>query len=84
WGNWPAETYRLIIYVIAGGMAGFVVSMIAVILALAVGGPVGKLKMDASRSGIGFDMSGDNDANAAAGYVADAAVDAAKDVSAKT
>lgn len=62
WGGWPVYLYRLIIYVIAGALAGFVISMVAVILALAVGGPVGRFKMDASRSGVGFDLSGDQPA----------------------
>jgi hypothetical protein len=62
WGGWPVYLYRLIIYVIAGALAGFVVSMVAVILALAVGGPVGRFKVDANRSGVGFDLSGDQTA----------------------
>lgn len=62
WGGWSPANERLILYIVAGALAGFVVSMIAVILALAVGGPVGRFKMDASRSGVGFDLSGDQPA----------------------
>lgn len=59
WGGWAPANERLILYIIAGALGGFVVSMIAVILALAVGGPVGRFKMDAGRQGVGFDLSGD-------------------------
>lgn len=62
WGGWSPSNERLILYIIAGAMAGFVVSMIAVIVALAVGGPVGRFKIDASRQGVGFDVSGDQPA----------------------
>src|SRR3546814_1531685 len=57
WGGWAPTNERLILYIIAGSLAGFVVSMIAVILALAVGGPVGRFKMQAGREGATFDLS---------------------------
>lgn len=57
WGGWSPTNERLILYIIAGAMAGFVVSMIAVILALAVGGPVGRFKLEASKSGASFDLT---------------------------
>lgn len=60
WGGWPASLYRLIIYVIAGALAGFVVSMVAVILALAVGGPVGRFTVDVTKEGAKFDASGND------------------------
>lgn len=59
WGGWAPANERLILYIIAGALAGFVISMIAVILALAVGGPVGRFRVDASRNGVGFDLSDD-------------------------
>lgn len=62
WGGWSPQNERLILYIVAGALAGFVVSMIAVIAALAVGGPVGRFKMDANRSGVGFDLSADQPA----------------------
>lgn len=55
WGGWPAHLYRLILYIIAGALAGFVVSMVAVILALAVGGPVGRFKVSAGKEGASFE-----------------------------
>lgn len=61
WGGWPPYLYRLIIYVIAGGMAGFIISMVSVILALAVGGPVGRFRVSANRSGADFDLSDKDD-----------------------
>src|SRR3546814_3902176 len=57
WGGWAPTNERLILYIIAGSLAGFVVSMIAVILALAVGGPVGRFKMHAGRECATFDTS---------------------------
>lgn len=59
WGGWAPANERLILYIIAGALAGFVVSMIAVILALAVGGPVGRFTVNASKSGASFDLEGD-------------------------
>ena len=64
WGGWPDTLYRLILYIIAGAMAGFVISMVAVILALAVGGPVGRFRVSADRHGASFDVD-DKDTPAA-------------------
>jgi hypothetical protein len=62
WGGWPPALYRLIIYVIAGALAGFVISMVAVILALAVGGPVGRFTVDVTKDGAKLDATGNQSA----------------------
>lgn len=61
WGGWSLRNEHTIILIIGGALAGFSFSMIAVILALAVGGPVGRFHADASRSGVGFDLGAKDD-----------------------
>src|SRR4051812_25647777 len=61
WGGWSVDNEHTIILIIGGALAGFAFSMIAVILALAVCGPVGRFHADASRSGVGFDLGAKDD-----------------------
>lgn len=62
WGNWSLEQQHTILLIIGGLAGGFSLSMIAVILALAVGGPVGKFHVDASRQGVMLDLDDKPDA----------------------
>jgi hypothetical protein len=64
WGfavKFPA-LMKFCLTVIAGGFAGFLVSMIIVIISMAVGGPVGRFKVHASRDGLDVEASGDGEA----------------------
>jgi hypothetical protein len=49
---------ELCLKIIAGGFAGFLISMIIVIVSMAVGGPVGRLKVHASKDGVDFGAEG--------------------------
>lgn len=58
-GGWSAATEAQRIAAISLMAAGFPIGMIAVILALAVGGPVGRFKASAGRDGAVLDVEGD-------------------------
>lgn len=51
WGAWPADLARLRLLLVGGAMAGATIGSIAVTLALAVGGPVGRFSVKASKAG---------------------------------
>lgn len=59
WGTWPAELARLRLLLIGGALGGATIGSIAVTIALAVGGPVGRFKVNASRDGVGIDAGKD-------------------------
>ncbi|GAA0766909.1 hypothetical protein [Brevundimonas olei] len=50
---------ELILLILAGGFAAYLTAMIVVMLSLAVGGPVGRFKVNASKEGVGFEASDD-------------------------
>ncbi|MFZ4165322.1 hypothetical protein [Brevundimonas sp. NPDC058933] len=50
-----------IIYVLAGSLTGAIVGMMIVLISMAVGGPVGKLKASASREGVSLEASDDDE-----------------------
>lgn len=51
WGDWPAELARLRLTIIGAGFGGAIVGSIAVTIALAVGGPVGRFSVKAGKDG---------------------------------
>ena len=51
WGGWSASEEHSIVVIFGWSLGGFIVAMIAVIVGLMVGGPVGRLKVSASRDG---------------------------------
>jgi hypothetical protein len=57
-GGWTVASEAQRIMAIALMGAGFPVGMIAVILALAVGGPVGRFKASATKDGASFEAEG--------------------------
>lgn len=60
---WPVPLYAQIISILGYGFGGFICAMIAVILTLAVGGPVGRFKGGASiKDGVNFDLANDQSA----------------------
>lgn len=61
-GGWSsASEHQRLLYIVLIAIT-YPLGCISVILALAVGGPVGRFKMDANRGGVGFDLSGDQPA----------------------
>ena len=51
WGGWSAEHQRLILVIFGWSLGGFIAAMVAVIVGLLAGGPVGRFKVAASREG---------------------------------
>lgn len=76
-GGWPAGTEEQRLTIIGWALLGALAGMGAVIVSLAIGGPVGRFS--GSAFGASFEAEGDR-AEAAAHHVAHAAVEAAEDV----
>ena len=51
WGRWPPAEEHSIVTIFGWSLGGFIAAMIAVIVGLLAGGPVGRFKMSASRDG---------------------------------
>lgn len=62
WMAFKFPTHQLpILYILAGSLAGAIVGMLIVLISMAVGGPVGKLKASASREGVSLEAAGDGE-----------------------
>jgi predicted small integral membrane protein len=59
WGNWNPAHERLILIILGCSLGGFITLMGAVIIALAVGGPVGKFTVKAGKDGAELGAEGD-------------------------
>jgi hypothetical protein len=51
WGRWSAAEEHTIVTIFGWSLGGFIAAMIVVIVGLLAGGPVGRLKMSATRDG---------------------------------
>lgn len=51
WGGWPSSLYGQIITILGWALGGFIVAMVAVIIGLMVGGPVGRFRASVSKDG---------------------------------
>ena len=51
WGGWSAAQEHRIVTIFGWSLGGFIVAMIAVIVGLLTGGPVGRFKVSATRDG---------------------------------
>jgi hypothetical protein len=51
WGGWSPVHERSIVVIFGWSLAGFIAAMVAVIVGLLAGGPVGRFKMSATRDG---------------------------------
>ncbi len=51
WGGWSPREEHSIVLIFGWSLGGFIVAMIAVIVGLLAGGPVGRFKVAASRDG---------------------------------
>lgn len=51
WGHWSAEQERLIIYILAGVIGIYALANLATTFGFLVGGPVGRIDLEASRAG---------------------------------
>lgn len=59
WGGWPEARYEQILTILGVGFGGFLAGMMVVMVALAVGGPVGRFKGGVGKEGLNFEASGD-------------------------
>ena len=57
WGDWPPDLAKLRLYLVGGALLLAGTGSIAVTVALAVGGPVGRFKVDVSKAGLGVEAS---------------------------
>jgi hypothetical protein len=51
WGGWSRDEEHSIVAIFGWSLAGFIAAMIAVIVGLLAGGPVGRFKVSATRDG---------------------------------
>ena len=51
WGGWSASEEHTIVTIFGWSLGGFIAAMVAVIVGLLAGGPVGKFKLSAGRDG---------------------------------
>lgn len=59
WGEWPADLAKLRLYILAGALGFGCIGSVAVTLALAVGGPVGRFTAEGGRDG--FKLGAESD-----------------------
>ena len=55
WGRWSAAEEHTIVTIFGWSLGGFIAAMIVVIIGLLAGGPVGRFKVEASRTGASFE-----------------------------
>jgi hypothetical protein len=60
-GGWPEGRYEQILTILGFGFGGFLVGMMVVMIAMAVGGPIGRFKASVSRTGANFEASDHTD-----------------------
>ena len=51
WGGWSAAAEHSIVIIFGWALGGFIAAMVAVIVGLLAGGPVGRFKLSAGREG---------------------------------
>ena len=51
WGGWSADQEHSIVAIFGWALGGFIAAMVAVIVGLLAGGPVGRFRVSASRNG---------------------------------
>jgi hypothetical protein len=61
WGTWPESLAKLRLYFVGGAMLMASAGSILVTIALAVGGPVGRVKTRVSKDGLEAEAEGDAD-----------------------
>jgi hypothetical protein len=51
WGGWTAQEQHSIVLILGWALGGFIAAMVVVIIGLLAGGPVGRIRLSASRDG---------------------------------
>jgi hypothetical protein len=55
WGGWSRAEEHSIVIIFGFSLGGFIAAMVAVIVGLLAGGPVGRFKVEATREGASFE-----------------------------
>lgn len=58
WGGWSAREEHSIVAIFGWSLGGFIAAMVAVIVGLLAGGPVGRFKLSATRDGASVEAEG--------------------------
>ena len=58
WGGWSRAEEHSIVIIFGCSLGGFIIAMIAVIVGLLAGGPVGRIKVSATRDGASLEADG--------------------------
>ena len=58
WGRWSPVEEHSIVTIFGWSLGGFIAAMVAVIVGLLAGGPVGRFKLAASRDGASLEADG--------------------------
>jgi Na+/H+ antiporter NhaD/arsenite permease-like protein len=58
WGGWSKAEEHSIVSIFGWSLAGFILAMVIVIVGLLAGGPVGRVKVTASRDGATVEADG--------------------------
>lgn len=58
WGGWSAAEEHSIVVIFGWALGGFIAAMVAVIVGLLAGGPVGRFKVSATRDGAAVEADG--------------------------
>jgi hypothetical protein len=58
WGGWSAAEEHTIVAIFGWSLGGFIAAMVAVIVGLLAGGPVGRFKVSATRDGASLEANG--------------------------
>ena len=57
WGDWSAREEHSIVIIFGWSLGGFIAAMVAVIVGLLAGGPVGRFKLSAGRHGASLEAA---------------------------
>ena len=60
WGGWSQAEEHRIVAIFGWSLGGLIVAMVAVIVGLLAGGPVGRIKLTASRDGATFEADNED------------------------
>jgi hypothetical protein len=58
WGGWSSREEHSIVVIFGWALGGFVAAMVAVIVGLLAGGPVGRFRLSATRDGASLEADG--------------------------
>jgi hypothetical protein len=58
WGGWSRSEEHMIVTIFGWSLGGFIAAMLAVIVGLLAGGPVGRFKVSATRDGAAIEADG--------------------------